>query len=110
MNSPLGKRHMKALEALRYEVDYEDHHKGGTENYILRSGLPAGIGEETLADLVKAGLAVMGPYRWSDGTGYRITQSGRAALDMPLSLKPATPKRKLQPLPPRFGKDPSRQR
>lgn len=80
MKCDLGKRHRIALEGLRYECDYEDHHKGGTENYILRSSLPIGVGNGTMADLVRWGLVSTGPSRWFDKTGYRITKAGREAI------------------------------
>jgi len=70
---------IKALEALRYECDYEDHHKGGT-NYILRSHLPVGVGGKTLSDLLQAGLIETGPNQWHGGTGFRITAAGCNAI------------------------------
>lgn len=78
--SYLNARMIKALEGLRYECDYQDHHKGGTDNYVLRSDLPPGVGEKTLSDLLHMGLIETGPNRWYGGTGYRITAAGRAAI------------------------------
>lgn len=80
MPTMLTPRMRKALEAMRYECDYEDHHKGGDQNYILRSALPAGVGEKTLADLLRFGLIENGPSRWHRETGFRITAKGRASI------------------------------
>lgn len=80
MRQLLNPRMRRALEALRYECDYEDHHKGGDQNYILRGALPPGTGDKTLGDLLQLGLIESGPYRWSSGTGYRITAAGRRAI------------------------------
>lgn len=79
MTHALKPRMRKALEALRYECDYEDYHKGGDQNYILRSALPPGVGEKSLADLLKLGLIETGSSRWRNETGFRITAKGRAA-------------------------------
>lgn len=76
----LSTRHRKALLGLRGECDYEDHHKGGDENFILRSALPVGVGEGTLDDLLRLGLIVSGPSRWRDEACFRITAAGREAL------------------------------
>ena len=76
----LNSRQSKALAALRFECDYEDHHKGGSENFISRSALPVGIGIETLESLVRLGLAIKGPNRWTGEEGYRITDIGRDSL------------------------------
>ena len=76
MNYGLKTRHWKALSALRSECEYEDSHKGGTENFILRGALPARTGEKTLQDLIAWGLVTSGPNRWHDDVGYRITEKG----------------------------------
>lgn len=78
----LGKRHRTALERLRYECDYEDHHKGGTENFILLPALGSGIGAKTVADLLEWGMIVEGPNRWFREMGYRITEAGRSELNL----------------------------
>ena len=70
----------KALEVLRFECDYEDHHKGGSNNFIRRNVLAPGIGDKTVSRLIELGLVVEGPHRWSSDTGYRITEAGREAL------------------------------
>ncbi len=80
MKCDLGKRHRKALEGLCYECDYEDHHKGGTENFILRCKFPLGVGDGTISELLRWGLIEAGPNRWYDTTGYRITMDGRVAI------------------------------
>lgn len=80
MRRALTSRQRKALEALRSECDYEDHHKGGTDNYVHPGALPVGIGAKTLADLVALGLVETGSNRWIDGRGYRITTAGREAI------------------------------
>lgn len=76
----LSARMIKALEGLRHECDYQDHHKGGTDNYVLRSDLPSGVGEKTLSYLLQMGLIETGPNRWHPQTGFRITDAGRAAI------------------------------
>lgn len=73
-------RHRKALEGLRYECDYEDHQKGGDANFILRSALPVGVGEGTLDDLIRLGLIISGPNRWTNKRGFRITAAGRDVI------------------------------
>lgn len=70
MKAELTKRMIKALNALRYECDYEDGRVGGTNNFIMRGSLPPGIGEKTLGQLEDFGLISKGPYRWSGGVGY----------------------------------------
>ena len=73
----LTPRMLKALKILRYECDFEDHHKGGTNNFISRNELSPGIGEKTIAQLLELGLIETGPNRWRDEIGFRITGSGR---------------------------------
>lgn len=79
-NELLSKRMATALRILREECDYEDAHKGGTENYILSDRLSPGIGDRTLSGLIELGFIKVGPSRWCDETGYRITESGRKAF------------------------------
>lgn len=76
----LTTRHRLALSRLRSECDYEDRLKGGTDNFILDIQLAPGIGRKTLSELQAWGLIIDGPHRWSDATGYRITDAGRAVL------------------------------
>ena len=80
MRGALTPRMREALAALRYECDYEDHHKGGDQNYILRNALPVGIGDKTLVDLLQLGLIEEGPSRWRSDTGFRITSKGRDTI------------------------------
>ncbi len=80
--APLTSRMRKTLEALRSECDYEDHHKGGVQNFILRRALPHGAaGPKTLADLMQLGMIEEGPSRWTAEIGYRITKYGRQVLE-----------------------------
>lgn len=81
MADRLGKKHLKALDALCFECAYEDHHKGGTENFILRGNLPLGIGEKTLSDLVRLGLVITGLHRWHSEIGFRPADAGRRELE-----------------------------
>ena len=79
MSYVLNTRMRKALWILREECDYEDHHKGGTNNFILRNQLSPGIGEKTISELLEMGLIETGPSRWFASTGFRITAAGRVA-------------------------------
>lgn len=83
----LTKRHRESLEALRAACDYEDSRVGGDQNFILWNQQTNSHGEKTWAELIEAGFAVSGQHRWSDATGYRITDLGRAALATPLPAK-----------------------
>ena len=80
MDNGLTKRELTALEKLTFECDYEDAHKGGTDNFILRNKLAPGIGDKTISSLTERGFVITGPHRWSDRTGFRITDNGRKAL------------------------------
>jgi len=80
LSQPLTKRMVTALRDLRFECDYEDEHKGGTDNFIRRGQLSADIGEKTLSDLVEMGLVTKGQNKWFGDIGYRITENGRKAL------------------------------
>lgn len=77
----LSRRQLEALRRLRAECQYEDHHKGGTENFVLRGQLSSGIGEKTLADLKSMGLIEEGPVRWCAAKGYRITAAGLRTIE-----------------------------
>lgn len=70
----------KALNILREECDYEDHHKGGTDNFVLRNKLAPGIGDGTISKLLEAGLIIEGTNKWFDKPGFRITNAGRSSL------------------------------
>lgn len=79
--SPRLKQNMqKALTRLRYECDYEDQHKGGTNNFILLGAIAPGVGKKTLETLLRLGLIIEEPNRWHKKTGYRITDQGREYL------------------------------
>jgi len=103
MTLELMARHRKALAALQYECDYEDDRVGDDKNYVLWEQVANSGGPRTRSDLVDAGYAVAGPHRWSEALGYRITESGRAALSAEPPPKAMRQKRKLKPLPPRLG-------
>lgn len=81
MKNDLDTRMRKALGILRFECDYEDDHKGGSENFIRRNVLAPGIGDKTISRLLEKKLIIEGPHRWSKDTGYRITTAGREALE-----------------------------
>lgn len=108
----LDARQRKALDALRYETDYEDGRNGSATTFIERSRMPVGCGEGTMRHLVDSGYAETGQNEATGKEGYRITEAGRAAMRAPRT--PALPKptgRKLQTLepllreaPPRIGK------
>lgn len=94
------------MARIREETDYEDDRTGGTDNYVRRASLGSGIGEATLAYLLSHGLIESGTNRFFGEIGYRITESGRAALKE--DPKPKRLQRRIQPLPSRLGAPKSR--
>lgn len=87
MNDRDRRRLFKALDAIRYECEYEDALKGGVENFILKGALGAGIGDKTLQQLEDMSLITSGPSRWSDATGFRITDKGRETVEVWRKIK-----------------------
>lgn len=109
MDYDFTKGELTALKKLTSECDYEDAHKGGTDNFILRCKLAPGIGDKTLSSLEKRGLIETGLNRWSNKMGYRITDTGRKALaGYKPKPKPTKRKTRLKLLEPRLKPAPSR--
>ncbi len=75
----LTKLHIKALERLRSECSYSDHHKAPELRFIARGHLECGV--KTLGDLVSMGLATTGKCYLDDTLGYRITPQGLDELN-----------------------------
>jgi hypothetical protein len=104
MDYDLSKRHYAALEALRFECDYEDGHNDGELIYVLRNQLPVGIGDKTLSDLEGWELIEAGTNKWFNSPGYRITDLGRRVLEAKPPKKPkAKPKHSIRRLGSRLG-------
>lgn len=76
------KRFAKALEALRFECDYEDGRNNDEDNFVTKGALGVGIGYKTLSQLEEQGLLRTGQNRWHRAIGYRITAKGREYLDV----------------------------
>jgi hypothetical protein len=56
MAGQLIPRMLKALRRLEEETDYEDYHKSGSENDILKNKLAPGVGDKTISDLLSMGF------------------------------------------------------
>lgn len=81
MSMNLTPQMIKGLNILSEECDYEDEHKGGTDNFILRSKLSPGVGDKSINLLLELGLIEQGMNKWFNKAGYRITSSGRAVIE-----------------------------
>lgn len=108
MTTDLSKSMRTALEGLRSECDYEDGRVGGTDNYICRRQIGYRIGKKTMAGLEQLDLAKKGQNKWNDEIAWRITQTGREALQQPAPPKPPRNPSRLKTVPTRLREVKSR--
>ncbi len=108
MEININTRMRRALTALQTECNYEDSQQGGRDNFVAKNRFAMGVGVGTISALIDLGLVEIGPNRWTDEDGYRITESGRKALQTKPPEKTRAPDTRLSPPRPRLKTLPHR--